>query len=144
MEGQRVLVVGMGNSAMDIAVEASWVAQSVHLAARTPAHVLPKYVFGKPPDTLQHGRSARLPWKVRQVATAAIIRVAVGKYETYGLRTPTHGIFQAHPAISDTLLSRLAHGKIVAKPNLERFDGSTAVFTDGSRADVDVVVWATG
>ena len=141
---KRVLVLGMGNSAMDIAVEASWVARRTLLAARTPAHVLPKYVFGRPLDTLMQGRAARLPWRLRQRALDATLRAAVGSYETYGLRTPAHGVLQAHPTISDTILSRLAHGAIAAKPTIERFEGSTVVFADGSREEVDVVVYCTG
>jgi dimethylaniline monooxygenase (N-oxide forming) len=145
MEDARVLVVGMGNSAMDIAVEASWIASSVYLAARTPAHIIPKYVFGRPIDQIESSVMARtLPWKVRQRLTAAMLKVAVGDYARYGLRRPPHGMLQAHPTVSDVILSRLAHGKVVAKPNLAWFEGSTAVFEDGTRADVDVVVYATG
>jgi len=142
--GKRVLVLGMGNSAMDIAVEASWVAERTILAARTPAHVLPKYVFGRPLDTLQQGAVARLPWRLRQAATAAIVKAAVGSYATYGLREPEHGIFQAHPTISDNILSRLSHGAIAVKPTIDSFDGSTVVFADGTREEVDVVVYCTG
>jgi dimethylaniline monooxygenase (N-oxide forming) len=145
MQDARVLVVGMGNSAMDIAVEASWVGSAVYLAARTPVHVIPKYVFGRPVDQIESPLAARtLPWKVRQRLTAAMLKVAVGDYARYGLRRPAHGLLQAHATVSDVILSRLAHGKVVAKPNLARFEGSTAVFEDGSRADVDVVVYATG
>ncbi len=53
-------------------------------------------------------------------------------------------MLQAHITVSDTILTRLAHGAIVAKPNLARFEGSEAVFEDGTRAHVDVVVYATG
>ena len=145
MVDQRVLVVGMGNSAMDIAVEASWVAKSVHLSARTPVHVIPKYIFGKPVDQIESAVMARtLPWKARQKLTSAMLKIAVGDYARYGLRRPTHGLMQAHATVSDTILTRLAHGAIVAKPNLARFEGATAVFEDGTRTEVDVVVYATG
>ena len=82
MEDKRVLVVGMGNSAMDIAVEASWVGSAVYLAARTPVHVIPKYVFGRPVDQIESAFAARtLPWKVRQKLTTAMLKVAVGDYD---------------------------------------------------------------
>jgi hypothetical protein len=142
---QAVLVVGMGNSAMDIAVEASWVASKTYLAARTPVHVIPKYLFGKPVDQIESAAAARaLPWKVRQKLTTALLKVAVGDLSRYGLRRPAHGMLQAHATVSDTILSRLAHGAVVPKPNLSRFEGSEAVFEDGSRAHVDVVVYCTG
>ncbi|HVU74669.1 MAG TPA: FAD-dependent oxidoreductase [Mycobacteriales bacterium] len=141
---KRVVVLGMGNSAMDIAVEASWVAEKTFLSIRTPAHILPKYVFGKPLDQIQTETTARLPWKVRQKMFHAILRVAVGRYEDYGLPKPDHGIMQAHPTISDNILSRMAHGEIVAKPNISHLDGDSVVFTDGSRERADVVVYCTG
>ncbi len=140
-----VLVVGMGNSAMDIAVEASWVASRTYLSARTPVHVVPKYVFGRPLDQMESPAAARaLPWKVRQKLTTAMLKVAVGDLSRYGLRRPAHGMLQAHVTVSDTILTRLAHGAVVPKPNLARFEGSEAVFEDGTRAHVDVVVYCTG
>jgi dimethylaniline monooxygenase (N-oxide forming) len=142
---KAVLVVGMGNSAMDIAVEASWVASKTYLAARTPVHVIPKYVFGKPVDQIESAAAARaLPWRVRQKLTTAMLKVAVGDLSRYGLRVPRHGMLQAHATVSDTILSRLAHGAVAPKPNLARFEGSEAVFEDGTRAHVDVVVYCTG
>lgn len=142
---KAVLVVGMGNSAMDIAVEASWVASNTYLSARTPVHVVPKYVFGRPLDQMESPAAARaLPWKVRQKLTTAMLKVAVGDLSRYGLRRPAHGMLQAHVTVSDTILTRLAHGAVVPKPNLSRFEGSEAVFEDGTRAHVDVVVYCTG
>lgn len=140
-----VLVVGMGNSAMDIAVEASWVASRTYLSARTPVHVIPKYVFGRPLDQIESPALARrLPWKVRQKITSRMLRTVVGDLSRYGLRQPEHGFLQAHATVSDTILSRLSHGAVIPKPNLVRFAGSTAVFEDGSSAHVDVVVYCTG
>jgi hypothetical protein len=142
---KSVLVIGMGNSAMDIAVEASWVASKTYLSARTPVHVVPKYVFGRPLDQMESPAAARaLPWKVRQKLTTALLKVAVGDLSRYGLRKPAHGMLQAHVTVSDTILTRLAHGAVIPKPNLSRFEGSEAVFEDGTRAHVDVVVYCTG
>src|SRR5918997_2241086 len=52
LRGKDVVVLGMGNSAMDIAVDASYSARSTYLAARRGAHVVPKYLFGRPADQL--------------------------------------------------------------------------------------------
>ena len=122
----------MGNSAMDIAVEASWVASRTYLSARTPVHVIPKYVFGRPVDTVESPVAARaLPWKVRQKLTESLLKVAVGDLSRYGLRTPKHGLMQAHATVSDTILTRLAHGAVTPKPNLARFEGSEACSRTG-------------
>src|SRR3712207_4206818 len=52
LRGKDVVVLGMGNSAMDIAVDASHHANSTVLAARRGAWIIPKYLFGKPLDQI--------------------------------------------------------------------------------------------
>ncbi|MFD8598328.1 flavin-containing monooxygenase [Kitasatospora sp. NPDC059646] len=142
--GRKVLVVGMGNSAMDIAVDASYVADGpVLLSARHGSHIVPKYLFGRPADATG-GALAVLPWRIRQAVAQAVLRLAVGTPERYGLPKPAGGLFQNHPTISDTILHRLTHGEVEARPGIERLDGDRVVFTDGTADRVDVIVWATG
>jgi cation diffusion facilitator CzcD-associated flavoprotein CzcO len=140
---KRVLVVGMGNSAMDIAVDASYVADDVMLSARHGSYIVPKYLFGRPADAT-NGALAVLPWKVRQVIAQTMLGFAVGKPQDYGLLKPSFGLFQNHPTISDTILHRITHGEVRPVRGIERFDGDTVVFTDGSVEQVDIIVWATG
>ncbi|MEU8345114.1 NAD(P)-binding domain-containing protein [Spirillospora sp. NPDC048832] len=142
--GKRVLVVGMGNSAMDIAVDASHVAAGpVLLSARRGVHIVPKYLFGRPSDATG-GALAVLPWRTRQRVAETMLRLAVGRPQDYGLPAPAGGLFQNHPTISDTILHRLTHGEVAPRPGIARFDGDEVVFTDGTADPVDVVVWATG
>jgi cation diffusion facilitator CzcD-associated flavoprotein CzcO len=142
--GRRVLVVGMGNSAMDIAVDASFVADGpVLLSARHGVHIVPKYLFGRPSDATG-GALAGLPWRLRQRIAETMLRLAVGTPQRYGLPAPAGGLFQNHPTISDTILHRLTHGEVVARPGIGRLDGRYVVFTDGTAEPVDVIVWATG
>jgi dimethylaniline monooxygenase (N-oxide forming) len=140
--GKRVVVLGMGNSAMDIAVEASYVADKVLLAARRGAHVIPKYIFGKPID--QIGGSPIVPFAVRRKIIESLLRVYQGKMEQYGLPKPDHRFGEAHPTISGDLLNRVAHGEIHPKPNIERLAGDRVRFTDGSVEPADVIVYCTG
>ncbi|MFC8230136.1 flavin-containing monooxygenase [Streptomyces sp. NPDC057287] len=141
---RRVLVVGMGNSAMDIAVDASHTARGpVLLSARRGVHIVPKYLFGRPSDATG-GALSVLPWRLRQRLAGTMLRLAVGTPERYGLPAPAGGLFQNHPTISDTVLHRLTHGEIVARPGIDRLDSDGVVFRDGSRDPVDVIVWATG
>lgn len=142
--GKRVMVVGMGNSAMDIAVDASHVGSGpVLLSARHGTHIVPKYLFGRPADATG-AALAKLPWRVRQRIAETMLRLAVGAPQAYGLPAPAGGLFQNHPTISDTILHRLTHGEVVPRPGIERFDGARVHFTDGSVDEVDVIVWATG
>jgi cation diffusion facilitator CzcD-associated flavoprotein CzcO len=141
---RHVLVVGMGNSAMDIAVDASHVAAPpVLLSARRGVHIVPKYLFGRPADATG-GAIAGLSWRIRQRLAETMLRLAVGRPEDYGLPAPAGGLFQNHPTISDTILHRLTHGEVVARPGIERLDGDRVVFTDGRAERVDTIVWATG
>ncbi|BAJ33256.1 MULTISPECIES: NAD(P)-binding domain-containing protein [Kitasatospora] len=142
--GRRVLVVGMGNSAMDIAVDASYTADGpVLLSARHGTHIVPKYLFGRPADATG-GALAVLPWRIRQAVAQRMLKLAVGTPGRYGLPEPAGGLFQNHPTISDTVLHCLTHGEIEARPGIERLDGTRVRFTDGRTDQVDVIVWATG
>jgi cation diffusion facilitator CzcD-associated flavoprotein CzcO len=139
---RRVVVLGMGNSAMDIAVEASHTAAATYLAARRGAWIVPKYVLGRPLD--QFPVSTRVPVVVRHRVSERVLRVVVGDLERYGLPRPDHRFGQAHPTVSDEILSRLSHGAITPKPNIARLTERTVVFADGSEVEADVVVYCTG
>jgi cation diffusion facilitator CzcD-associated flavoprotein CzcO len=140
--GKRVVVLGMGNSAMDIAVEASYVAERTYLAARQGVWIVPKYIFGKPVDQMRN--DPRVPFKIRQRLTQALIRSYAGPPERYGLPKPNHRFGEAHPTVSGRILDRIQHGTITPKPNIASFDGGKVRFVDGSDVDADVVVYCTG
>jgi dimethylaniline monooxygenase (N-oxide forming) len=145
LRGKRVLVVGMGNSAMDIACELGHlgVAEQVFLAARRGAWVLPKYAFGKPIDQ-NPLLPAFIPAGVRRAMAELWYQLAVGRPEDFGLPKPEHHIDQAHPTLSDEIFSRLGSGDVRAKPALVRYEGSAVHFSDGSEERVDVIIYATG
>ncbi|HEU4974593.1 MAG TPA: NAD(P)-binding domain-containing protein [Baekduia sp.] len=140
--GRDVVVLGMGNSAMDIAVESSYVARSTYLAARRGAWIVPKYVLGRPTDQLPN--DPRVPFKIRQALMGRLIRMQTGDLTKYGLPKPDHKFGEAHPTVSGRILDRIQHGRITPKPNIRRLDGGFVEFDDGSRAEVDVVVYCTG
>ena len=142
-KGKNVVVLGMGNSAMDIAVESSYVANRTFLAARRGAHIVPKYVMGKPIDQLLKA-NPRVPVSVRKKIYGAILRAATGPVERYGLPTPDHDILEAHPTVSGRILDRIVHGTITPKPNIAELQGDRIRFDDGSVEPVDVVVYCTG
>jgi len=144
LEGKRVLVLGIGNSACDIAVESSRVAERTDLAMRRGAHIVPKYMFGIPTDHLTDSPLARGPVKLQQWSMAMLLRLTQGKVTDYGLPKPDHAVLHAHPTVSQELLNRLGHGDITVRPNIDRFEGAKVFFADGSAAEYDVVVYCTG
>ncbi|SDH13496.1 Predicted flavoprotein CzcO associated with the cation diffusion facilitator CzcD [Lentzea fradiae] len=142
---KRVLVLGIGNSACDIAVETSRVSKRTFLAMRRGAHIMPKYLFGMPTDHLTTSPLARFaPKWLQTLSMSMMLRLSRGKLSDYGLPEPSHGVFSAHPTVSDDLLTRLGHGDITVKPNVRELDGSGVVFEDGSREDIDVIFYCTG
>jgi dimethylaniline monooxygenase (N-oxide forming) len=145
LPGKRVLVLGLGNSATDIAVESSRIADATFLAARRGAYVLPKYMNGKPIDEVSTPVVSMLPIAVQRFFSMRMLGVAAGDMTAYGLPKPDHKLFEAHPTVSSELLPRLGHGDIKVKPNIDRFSGGRAVrFVDGSEEEVDLVVYCTG
>jgi dimethylaniline monooxygenase (N-oxide forming) len=140
--GKNALVLGMGNSAMDIAVESSYVAENTFLAARRGAWIVPKYLFGRPTDQLKN--DPRIPFKIRQKIIHNIIKLHTGDLTKYGLPRPDHRFGEAHPTVSGRILDRIQHGRVTPKPNIERLDGRHVQFADGSREAVDVIVYCTG
>jgi dimethylaniline monooxygenase (N-oxide forming) len=142
---KNVLVVGIGNSAMDIAVESSFVAGKTFLSSRRGAYILPKYMFGRPLDQIGvNPLTPLLPFGFRRAILMAMYRIGVGKVQDYGLPEPDHKIGEAHPTISADFLNRIAHGELTWKPNVVEFQGDSVKFEDGTVESVDVIVWCTG
>ncbi|MGQ0839072.1 flavin-containing monooxygenase [Actinokineospora sp.] len=143
--GRRVLIVGIGNSACDIAVELSRVARRTVLAMRRGAHVVPKQLMGIPIDEIA-GRWwwSRMPFRVQRRFLELLLRIIRGPITDYGMPDPGHRILSAPITISDELLSRVTHGGITPKPMVERFAGAKAHFVDGTVEEFDDVIYCTG
>lgn len=145
LRDKRVLVLGIGNSATDIAVEASRIANKTFLAMRRGAYVMPKYLNGKPTDEAASKLLTMMPLAVQRFVLGRMLGLTAGDMTAYGLPKPDHKLLEAHPTVSAELLSRLGHGDIAVKPNLERFcGGRTVKFVDGSEEEIDLVVYCTG
>ena len=145
LRGKRVLVLGIGNSATDIAVESSRNAEKTFLAMRRSAWVVPKYMNGRPTDELANPFVTALPFWVFRAIYKRNLKMAAGHPTDFGLAEPDHELGQAHPTISSDVLPRIGHGDITVKPNIAEFTGGRGVrFTDGSEEEIDVIVWCTG
>jgi dimethylaniline monooxygenase (N-oxide forming) len=142
LAGHRVVVVGMGNSAMDIAVDASYHALSTTLVARRGVHVVPKYILGRPLDA--GVRPSRVPFTWLLRGMQLVTRVTVGPMDRYGLPRPDHRLGQAHPTVSSRILDRLAHGAIAVKPEIAELAGERVRYADGSEEQADLIVYCTG
>lgn len=142
-DGRRVLILGLGNSAVDIACEAAGRAAAVLLSTRRGAHVLPKFLLGTPIDVWGR-RLAWLPPRAQAGLLGALLRALRGRLSDVGLPEPAHRLHQAHPTVSDDLLPLLRAGRIRAKPDVAELRGRRVRFADGSEEEVDVLLCATG
>lgn len=145
LEDKVVLVLGMGNSAVDVAVESSRIALKTLLAMRRGAYVLPKFLGGTPIDEASPPISTYLPMSVRRFFMNRLLKMSIGEMTDYGLPKPDHKLLEAHPTVSSELLPRIGHGDIAVKPNIDRFAGGRMVrFSDGSEEEIDLVIYCTG
>ena len=142
-KGKRVLVVGGGNSACDVAVEVSRVAAQTQVSMRRGYHIFPKFIFGKPTDVAV----AKIQWMpawLRQKFIAMVVRGVQGRYAKYQLMKPDCGPLEIHPTINSELLYFIRHGKIKVSPGITKFEGKQVHFVDGTSAEYDSVIFATG
>ena len=141
MRGKRVLVIGGGNSGCDIVVDAVHHGECADLSLRRGYHFVPKYVFGKPADTL--GRLP-LPMALKRRVDGMILRWFAGDPQRVGFPAPDHKLYESHPVVNSLAIFHAGHGDIRVRPDIARFDGQTVHFKDGTQADYDLVIAATG
>ncbi|KAL5017097.1 hypothetical protein ScPMuIL_006686 [Solemya velum] len=141
---KNILIVGIGNSAVDIAIDTSHVASQVCLSTRRGAWVVSRRgPWGLPADAIANSRfmfklpKSMLQWSVEKISNY------VFDHESYGLK-PAHRALEAHPTISDDLPTSIMTGKVRVKPNVLEFDENGVKFEDGSYEEIDAVIFATG
>ncbi len=147
--GLRVLVIGGGNSACDVAVETSRVSARTDLSWRRGYWVVPKFLFGVPGDHIHNrvantwlGRLVPARWRMR--LNTLLIRLLQGSNARYGLPEPDHDLGATHPTINSELLYFIRHGRIGPVPDVARFDGARVHFVDGTSREYDAVIACTG
>lgn len=145
-EDKRVLVVGIGNSAVDIAVDLCRRAKQVSLSTRRSAWVMPKYIMGIPVDRWGafFSRKLRLPTRVSRSIIQRLLLLAVGDQARYGLPRPRHPMWKEHATLSQELLPYIGHGWIRVKPDVRELQGDRIAFVDGSAEPFDAIIYATG
>lgn len=144
LEDKNVLVVGIGNSGVDIASEVCRVARKTLLSTRRSAYILPKYAFGVPIDHFTSPLSAKIPTFIQQLFFKLILRLTRGDQAKLGIPRPAHDLLQAHPTVSEELPSLVGHGRVEMRPDIDKLDGDGVIFKDGRRDPVDAIIWCTG
>ena len=144
LEGKRVLVVGAGNSGVDIASDAARFAEKAYFSVRRGYRFIPKYIFGLPTDALMSGKIQ--PPKGVSITgdVTKLVDTIVGDLTRFGLPEPDHDLLASHPIMNTQVLYHLGHGDLIAKPDIEEITENGAIFKDGSFAELDQIILATG
>ncbi len=145
LRDRRVVVVGAGNTGCDVAVESAQNAVHTWHSTRRGYYYNPKYLMGRPSDqTADLLLALRIPLSVRRQLFRASLRFAVGDFTAFGLKKPDHRFFETHPIVNQQLVYYVGHGDITPVDDVARFEEDAVVFTDGTRAEADLVVMCTG
>ncbi|MFH8441852.1 flavin-containing monooxygenase [Streptomyces sp. NPDC018026] len=143
--GRRVVVVGLGASAVDIAADLSRHAERTLLSVRRGLHIVPKQIFGMSLDEIAEAPWwNEMPFAERRSWVEQALLVARGRLSDYGLPEPDHPLLSSATTLSDEILSRIRHGAVTPKPAIASFESDRVVFTDGSSEKADTVVYCTG
>lgn len=140
--GKRVLVVGAGNSALDIASDICPVTAQTTLSARSPVLVMPRMMFGVPISRiLAKVEKPWLPWPVARRIRELLTQVVHGRMEQWGFVTPTT---RTHPASHPSIMGHIAWDRIAVRPGIAAVRGTQVEFVDGSVEAFDTMIAATG
>ncbi len=145
LANKRVLVIGGGNSGCDIAVDAVRTADSVLHSTRRGYYYQPKFIDGKPTPQWLMEIGNKFATKEETLAyIQEVFRLAGYDGTDYGLPKPDYPLDGAHPVMNSLLLYHIGHGDILPKGDVAEFEGKTVRFADGSTAEVDLILYATG
>jgi cation diffusion facilitator CzcD-associated flavoprotein CzcO len=143
LRGDRVLVVGAGNSGCDLAVDAAQAGRQTCVSVRHGLVFQPKTLFGRPRSELPV--LGRLPVRLQERVTRGLIDVSLGRPERYGLPAPaTRNLHRHRPVVNGQLLHFIHHGHVRVAPGISHFDGRDVHFADSSVRTIDTIVYATG
>lgn len=143
---KRVLVVGGGNSACDIAVDVARIAKKSCISMRRGYHIVPKLMLGRPVDQVyaRVRNMVRLPRSLLRFLVDTAVKLYVGPLEKYGLQQPKVTLLEAHPTLNSDILNALRHGKVLPRVGIESLEGNSVQFDDGTAEEFDAIIWATG
>jgi cation diffusion facilitator CzcD-associated flavoprotein CzcO len=144
VEGTRVLVVGAGNSGCDLAVDVAQHRLEADIVVKQGMYFQPKMYFGRPRQQVEFMKD--FTPSDQDLLARLLAKVSIGDNADYpGLPTPAHkSLAEGATVVNDLLLYWIHHGRVRVRPGVERFDGTTVYFEDGTSGDYDTILWATG
>ena len=105
-----MLIIGAGNSGCDIAVDAVHYAASVDMSVRRGYYFVPRYLFGRPSDTLNQGKP--LPARIKQFVDKRVLQAFTGDPVRFGFPKPDYKLYESHPIVNTLILNHLGQGDL--------------------------------
>jgi dimethylaniline monooxygenase (N-oxide forming) len=143
---RSVVVVGAGQSALDIAAEVSGSAAHTILSCREGHHLIPRHVFGRPFDELDSPAALMLPLPVVRSLARAVTWAARATPDRGELPRACHPMFEGRwpVGVAPSTQQALRARAFACRPALDRLDSEFVAFTDGTKARADTIIFATG
>ena len=146
---KKVMVVGIGNSGSQIAVDVSHVAEKTFISTRRGVYILPHYISGIRYDKVFAFIDWRwthklLPWPIFHWICSVYYRIFIAKNENFGLPKPDHKMFESAPTLSENFFNRIGDGRLIVKTEVDRIDHNMVYFKDGSSEEMDAIIYCTG
>ncbi|MEZ5816059.1 MAG: NAD(P)-binding domain-containing protein [Hyphomicrobiaceae bacterium] len=140
--GKRVCIVGVGNSALDIASDLAMTSERVVLVARSNALIIPKLVFGRPFwDAVKPFYKPWVPSWVRNRVLKTLVYMVQGDMAALGF-PPTAK--RVHATSNANIVNHIKYKRVLVENGIERIDGKRVTFTDGRSEEFDTLIAATG
>ncbi|TIU66439.1 MAG: NAD(P)/FAD-dependent oxidoreductase, partial [Mesorhizobium sp.] len=146
--GKDVLIVGMGNTGAEIALDLAESGAHPTISVRKGVHIVPRQLFGVPIQMV--GIASRtMPQALNDWMFPKILDRALGRLERYGIVRPKQGILQGIeagriPVIDIGTVAAIKQGRIGIAPDIASFTGDGVTFVDGVEKKFDAAIFATG
>ncbi len=147
--GKKVLIIGMGNTGAEIALDLAEKDVDHYLSVRSPVNIVPRDVFGRPAQ-LTAKMLDKLPFGIGKYISRISTRLIIGDLTKYGI---THAKMDPvdqlrttgqTPVIDIGTVEQIKKGKIKIVPDIDHFISQGVILKNGDRLEVDVVILATG
>ncbi len=149
IQADKVLVIGMGNTGAEVALDLAEEGIPVSLSVRSTVNIVPREVAGRP--TQLTGRMlSKLPFGLGDVLGSWVSRLVLGDLSKYGLkRSPLSPAEQLRktgktPVIDLGTVAKIREGAIKVKPDIAHFEATEVIYANGESEKIDLVILATG
>lgn len=144
-ENKKVLVVGIGNSGVDIACDlAKNTKVNVEISTRNSAYIYPHVVFGKPLGELSNNTPLPIPKFLKRWIGHIVLRLSTGDQQKLGIPKPTYKLLDHHSTVSTDIFHLLRKGRIKFRPGIKEIKNKDVVFNDDNISAYDSIILATG